>query len=60
VAEAHGLIHDGKASGGMRAKLMAAITAVVGGVPNVRITDLGGITDAAIGTRIIPDGASGG
>lgn len=52
VAEAKGLIHDGVASGGMRAKLTAAIAAVDGGVPVVRITDLRGINDRALGTSI--------
>lgn len=52
VAEAKGLIHDGVASGGMRAKLTAAVTAVEGRVPVVRITDLRGINDRALGTRI--------
>lgn len=53
VAEARGLIHDGVASGGMRAKLSAAIRAVDGNVPLVRISDLRGINDRALGTRIL-------
>lgn len=52
IAEANGLIHDGVASGGMRAKLSAAITAVNGNVPLVRISDLRGINDRGLGTRI--------
>src|SRR3954469_10878338 len=44
-AEAKGLLHDGRASGGMRAKLDAAIAAAQGGVKRVRITDLAGIKD---------------
>ena len=52
VAEAKGLMHDGVASGGMRAKLTAAVTAVDGGIPLVRISDLRGINDRALGTRI--------
>ena len=52
VAEANGLMHDGVASGGMRAKLGAAVSAVEGKVPLVRISDLRGINDAALGTRI--------
>jgi acetylglutamate kinase len=52
-AEAQALIHDGQASGGMRAKLVAAIAAVDGGVKRVRITDLSGINDMDCGTRIL-------
>lgn len=51
LAEARGLMQDGRASGGMRAKLMAAATAVEGGV-RVRITDLGGIKDRDRGTLV--------
>ena len=54
VAEARSLMHDGRASGGMRAKLTAAIAAVEGGVKRVRITDLGGIKDRDRGTLIGP------
>jgi acetylglutamate kinase len=52
TAEARGLVHDGRASGGMRAKLTAAATAVDGGI-RVRITDLGGIRDFQRGTVIM-------
>jgi acetylglutamate kinase len=52
-AEAQALLHDGQASGGMRAKLVAAIAAVDGGVKKVRITDLSGINDMECGTRIL-------
>lgn len=52
VAEARRLMHDGLASGGMRAKLTAAITACEGGIPCVRISDLGGIKDRNRGTLI--------
>jgi acetylglutamate kinase len=52
VAEANGLMHDGVASGGMRAKLTAAVTAVEGNVPLVRISDLRGINDGSLGTRV--------
>jgi acetylglutamate kinase len=52
VAEAKGLVHDGQASGGMSAKLTAAVSAVEAGVKRVRITDLGGIKDAKRGTII--------
>lgn len=50
VAEAQGLMHDGQAAGGMRAKLSAAIAALTGGVAQVRITDLRGIKDRTAGT----------
>ena len=52
VAEAKGLVHDGQASGGMSAKLMAATSAVEGGVKRVRISDLRGINDRTSGTVI--------
>ena len=52
VAAARGLIQDGRASGGMKAKLAAAIVAVEGGVKVVRITDLSGIKDRDRGTII--------
>jgi acetylglutamate kinase len=55
IAEARSLMQDGRASGGMSAKLSAAITAVEGGVKLVRITDLGGIGDRDRGTRILRD-----
>jgi acetylglutamate kinase len=50
VKEAEGLIHDGQASGGMRAKLTASLVAIAGGVKSVRITDLRGINDRKRGT----------
>lgn len=52
LAEARGLMHDGRASGGMVAKLTAAATAVEGGVTRVRITDLAGISDRERGTLV--------
>ena len=52
-AEVQALLHDGRASGGMRAKLAAALSAVAGGVKTVRITDLSGINDGDCGTRIL-------
>ena len=52
VAEAKGLVHDGQATGGMSAKLMACIAATEGGVKRVRISDLRGITDRNSGTVI--------
>lgn len=53
VAGARGLIQDGRAAGGMRAKLVAAVVAVQGGVKRVRITDLGGIKESDRGTLIL-------
>jgi acetylglutamate kinase len=52
IAEARGLTQDGRASGGMNAKLQAAIAAVAGGVKKVRITDLAGIKDRRRGTLV--------
>lgn len=52
VAEAKGLVHDGQASGGMSAKLMASTVAAEGGVKRVRISDLRGIIDRSLGTVI--------
>ena len=52
VAESRALIRDGRASGGMSAKLSAAAVAAAGGVRRVRITDLSGITDRERGTVI--------
>jgi len=54
VAEARALMNDGRASGGMKAKLAAAIVATENGVKRVRITDLSGIKDRESGTRIQP------
>lgn len=48
------LMKNGAASGGMHAKLAAAVVAAEGGVARVRITDLGGIKDRARGTLIVP------
>ena len=50
---ARALMANGRASGGMHAKLTAAITAVEGGVGRVRITDLAGIKDAGRGTLVV-------
>jgi acetylglutamate kinase len=52
LAQARGLMRDGRANGGMQAKLTAAIAATEGGVKKVRITDLGGISDRTRGTLI--------
>ena len=47
---ARALIADGVAAGGMQAKLQAALSALVGGVPQVRISDLVAIDDPDRGT----------
>jgi len=47
---ARALIADGIAAGGMQAKLQAALNALDGGVPQVRISDLVAIDDADRGT----------
>ena len=52
VAEARALMNDGRASGGMKAKLAAAIEALDGGVKRVRITDLSGIKNRNHGTLV--------
>lgn len=52
-SEARALVQDNQATGGMRAKLDAALSAAAGGVRCVRITDLNGITDRECGTRIL-------
>lgn len=53
IKEARTLMQDGRASGGMHAKLSAAIAAVTGGVKRVRISDLSGIGDRKRGTTIL-------
>jgi len=50
--DARRLITQGTAAGGMRAKLQAALRAIEGGVPTVRISDLGAITDPERGTTL--------
>jgi len=50
VGEARELVADGTARGGMQAKLHAALTAVDGGVPQVRISDILAIDDLTRGT----------
>ncbi|HJQ20350.1 MAG TPA: acetylglutamate kinase [Gemmatimonadaceae bacterium] len=52
INEARGLMQDGRAAGGMRAKLSAAVDAVHGGVKRVRIGDLRTIADATRGTIV--------
>ena len=44
------LIADGTASGGMRAKLQAALSALAGGVERVRISDIAAIESFDRGT----------
>lgn len=48
--DARGLIADGTASDGMRAKLEAALTAIAGGVAQVRVSDMAAIADSSRGT----------
>ena len=48
-----GMIGDGTAAAGMRAKLQAAIAALDGGVARVRISDVGAINDPLRGTTLI-------
>jgi acetylglutamate kinase len=50
--DAQRMLDDGTASGGMRAKLQAAVLAAHGGVRDVRITDMRGIADSTCGTFI--------
>jgi acetylglutamate kinase len=47
---ARALVADGVATGGMQAKLQAALSALAGGVPQVRISDLVAIDDPDRGT----------
>lgn len=49
---ARNLITDGIAAGGMQAKLQAALKALAGGVPQVRISDLAAIGDPNRGTTL--------
>lgn len=53
VAEARRLVADGTASGGMAAKLDAALGAVDRGVPRVRIGDLAMLSDPHAGTTLL-------
>jgi len=52
VGEARALVSDGTARGGMQAKLHAALTAVEGGVPQVRISDILAIDDLTRGSML--------
>src|SRR5262249_54290131 len=49
---ARALMADGTAAGGMQAKLQAALSALAGGVPQVRISDLAAIDDLNRGTLL--------
>jgi acetylglutamate kinase len=51
-AAADAMLADGSAAGGMRAKLEAALAAVAGGVPRVRISDVAAIADPHRGTVV--------
>ena len=53
LSDAMGLIEDGRASGGMQAKLQAAARALSSGVTSVRIGDLSTLSDTDAGTRLI-------
>lgn len=59
VEEARALVSDGTARGGMQAKLQAALTAVEGGVPQVRISDILAIDDLTRGTVLRRAGGGG-
>jgi acetylglutamate kinase len=51
-SQAHRLIENGTAVGGMRAKLQAAIAALDGGVGRVRVSDIHAIEDLSRGTTL--------
>jgi acetylglutamate kinase len=55
--DAHRLIEDGTARGGMAAKLQAALSALDGGVHRVRISDIAAIADATRGTVLTREGS---
>jgi len=55
--DAHRLIEDGIARGGMAAKLQAALSALDGGVHRVRISDIAAIADATRGTVLTREGS---
>jgi acetylglutamate kinase len=50
--EARQLMSDGTAVGGMQAKLQAGLSAIAGGVPCVRISDIAAIADPSRGTAL--------
>jgi acetylglutamate kinase len=55
--DAHRLIENGTARGGMAAKLQAALSALDGGVHRVRISDIAAIADATRGTVLTREGS---
>ncbi|MCU0623411.1 MAG: acetylglutamate kinase [Gemmatimonadaceae bacterium] len=55
ASAARAMIADGRAAGGMAAKLEAALAAVTRGVPRVRIGNLHAINDPAAGTLVLAD-----
>lgn len=52
AARAQRMLDDGSASGGMRAKLQAAVMAANAGVPRVRIGNISAITNSNLGTFV--------
>ena len=50
--QAQEMLDDGSATGGMRAKLQAAVLAANAGVPRVRIGDINAIADSNLGTFV--------
>ena len=52
AARAQRMLDDGSASGGMRAKLQAAVMAANAGVPRVRIGKISAITNSNLGTFV--------
>jgi acetylglutamate kinase len=53
VSQAKALIERGVATAGMTAKLQAAMAALDGGVPSVRIAGIDGVSDPTRGTRML-------
>jgi acetylglutamate kinase len=53
AAAARAMMADGRAAGGMAAKLDAALLALARGVPRVRIGNLTTLTDPQAGTRVV-------
>jgi acetylglutamate kinase len=52
AARAQGMLDDGSATGGMRAKLQAAVLAANAGVSRVRIGNINAITNSELGTFV--------
>jgi acetylglutamate kinase len=50
------LVEDGTIVGGMQAKLQAGLSAIAGGVPCVRISDIAAIADPSRGTLLRASG----